>query len=83
MRLIDADELLKDPYFLDESIPERNMFIDAVEGSPTINLEKHAKWLINPDGYYPYCSNCREETYVRKMTKYCPECGARMDRENI
>ena len=34
-RLIDADELLKDPYFMDETIPERMMFIEAVEDSPT------------------------------------------------
>lgn len=37
MRLIDADELLTDPYFQDESIPERDMFIEAVEDSPTID----------------------------------------------
>lgn len=34
-RLIDAVELLKDPYFMDETIPERMMFIEAVEDSPT------------------------------------------------
>lgn len=37
MRLIDADELLTDPYFQDESIPEKDMFIEAVEDSPTID----------------------------------------------
>lgn len=36
------------------------------------------KWLINPDGYYPYCSKCKEEPEGRKMTKFCPECGAYM-----
>jgi transcriptional regulator with XRE-family HTH domain len=43
--------------------------------------EKHAKWLINCDGYYPYCSNCKTEPPSRIMTKYCPNCGARMDLE--
>lgn len=41
--------------------------------------EKHAKWLINCDGYYPYCSNCLTEPQSGKMTKYCPKCGAKMD----
>lgn len=36
------------------------------------------KWLINPDGYYPYCSECGAEPEGRKMTKFCSECGADM-----
>lgn len=38
---------------------------------------KHGQWLINCDGYYPYCSRCGHEP--TKMTKYCGECGAEMD----
>lgn len=41
----------------------------------------HAKWIINSDGYYPYCSNCKEIPECGVMSKYCPECGARMDKE--
>ena len=37
-----------------------------------------AYWLINPDGYYPYCSNCKNEPKSGTMTKFCPECGAKM-----
>lgn len=43
------------------------------------NNYKQAKWLINSDGYYPYCSNCGKEPDGRKMSKYCPDCGVRMD----
>lgn len=39
----------------------------------------HGKWLINCDGYYPYCSVCTEEPKGGNMTKYCPNCGAKMD----
>ena len=39
---------------------------------------KQGKWLINPDGYFPYCSECKAEPEGRKMTKFCPECGADM-----
>jgi hypothetical protein len=40
---------------------------------------KHAKWEINCDGYYPYCGNCKAEPKNGVMSKYCPECGAKMD----
>ena len=39
----------------------------------------HGQWLINPDGYYIYCSECQTEPFSGKMTKFCPECGAIMD----
>jgi len=39
----------------------------------------HSKWEINLDGYYPYCQHCKTEPCGGAMTKYCPECGARMD----
>ncbi len=40
---------------------------------------KHAKWEINCDGYYPYCSYCKTEPKNGVMSKCCPECGAKMD----
>lgn len=39
----------------------------------------HSKWEICCDGYYPYCKNCGNEPPGRKMTSYCPNCGAKMD----
>lgn len=42
---------------------------------------KHGKWIICSDGYYPYCSECRCEPKSREMTKYCAECGAKMDKK--
>lgn len=30
-------------------------------------------------GYYPYCSECKHEPQGREMTKFCPNCGAKMD----
>ena len=38
----------------------------------------HARWEINSDGYYPYCSNCKAEPKSGKMTPTCPNCGADM-----
>lgn len=42
---------------------------------------RHGEWKISCDGYYPYCSVCREEPKGGNMTKYCPHCGAKMDKE--
>ena len=39
----------------------------------------HGHWIICSDGYYPYCSRCKEEPTSRKMTKFCDHCGAKMD----
>lgn len=39
---------------------------------------KIGHWLINSDGYYPYCSECRKEPKSGDMTDFCPSCGAYM-----
>lgn len=41
---------------------------------------KHGKWVICSNGYYPYCSECHF-TPKEGMSKYCPDCGSRMDGE--
>lgn len=59
-------------YVPGEKIPSRH----------SVNTDRkvvHGKWLINCDGYYPYCSVCQSEPESRNMTKYCPNCGAKMD----
>ena len=40
--------------------------------------QKTGQWIINSDGYYPTCSNCKSEPEGRTMPKYCPDCGSRM-----
>lgn len=37
-----------------------------------------AHWDISCDGYYPFCSHCKQEPANRTMSKCCPNCGARM-----
>ena len=43
-------------------------------------VDKFGEWFINPDGWYPYCSECHHEPRDGKRTKICPNCGARMER---
>lgn len=51
---------------------------DITEENRKRTPTKCAKWIISSDGYYPYCSECREEPESGKMTDYCLNCGARM-----
>lgn len=50
---------------------------------PFYNLDKFAhrigEWKINCDGYYLYCSECKNEPPGRIITDYCPRCGAKMN----
>lgn len=70
MRLIDADAYA---------------FPGDLVNEPTIEAEpvKHGDWLLRHEGqgHYWVCSVCHTNPciYVTKDTKYCPNCGARMD----
>ena len=59
-------------------------YVQAIEDLADIPAAKvspvrHGHWIINSDGYYPQCSECMSEPRGREMTKYCGECGAKMD----
>lgn len=56
--------------------------IDFAKGLPQVEPEpRKGKWLINSDGYYPYCSECNAEPKSGEMTNFCPKCGAKMEGE--
>ena len=55
--------------------------IKAVEAQMGGNADTTAHWYINPDGYYPQCSNCWEEPHSGELTDQCPNCGAKMEKE--
>ena len=62
--------------FFSNALMEEIKAIPAADVAPVI----HSKWEICCDGYYPYCLNCKAEPPGREMTKYCPNCGAKMDK---
>ena len=47
---------------------------DDVKTCPAADVCENvrATWLINPDGYYPYCSRCKQEPQGHVMTDFCP-----------
>ena len=67
----------------DQAINSDTVFI-AIESAPAADVAQvvPGRWLINSDGYYPYCSECKEEPKSGIMTHYCPNCGAKMDKED-
>ena len=54
--------------------------IRTIEDFPAADVQPvvHGEWIICSDGYYPYCSNCKQEPKGRVMSHFCPYCGADM-----
>lgn len=83
MRLIDADALdftiSENPHFMAATLVQA--LKNAIDKVPTIEAEpvRHGRWIISSDGYYPYCWDCKARPKGGNMTKYCPNCGAKMD----
>lgn len=50
--------------------------IDIVQKWSDENSGPLARWEINSDGYYPYCSDCGFEP--ERISLYCPNCGKKM-----
>ena len=90
MRLIDIEspeiDAILDKYKYKDGGREYNRGVSdllfQIMHAPTIDPIRHGRWIINPDGYYPYCSECREEPDNKHITAYCSACGAKMDTES-
>lgn len=90
VRLIDANALAEKWRSVLESKSDEKetvayyvfeIFIERLAYEPTIDpesLRPHGEWVVCSDGYYPYCSECKEEPKGGAMTNYCPNCGAVM-----
>ena len=57
---------------------ERQPSIDAI---PVV----HGKWVKETDRFYHWhCSECQQVWgFIAKFMKYCPNCGAKMEMEDI
>ena len=74
MRLIDADALLFELDKLD--IPFRTDINAAIKNAPTVH-GTNGKWIPTYSGFYR-CSHCSKVRYIRDISIYCPNCGAKM-----
>lgn len=97
MRLIDADKLKQDVldwqdcYNGFSDTYDKAMIIDEIDAQPTIDAEpvRHGHWIFEeyPDGYYhSQCSLCNSwfvgDAFLNPYN-YCPNCGAKMDKEDL
>ena len=89
-RWIDADELLKKQTTLtscDEGgwdMEVRAVTVEDIEKAPTIapeSLRPSGRWEEIEWGMFFQCSCCGRVTDYH-LTKFCPDCGARMEGEN-
>lgn len=78
---IDKSELIKALNY------DRDQYDKGYQDGKLAAMKKRiGQWIINSDGYYPYCSYlycsiCHNEPENGKRTNYCPECGAYMKAE--
>ena len=87
MRLIDADELLKDSHqHYNYLAAEWYVRVRDIEDAPTIEERKKGFWEWVDDMDYR-CSNCQNYVYgclgevLSGHYKYCPFCGCAMEGE--
>lgn len=64
---------------LADSVDNRYLQNEVKKLPPVTPEPRTGKWLINSDGYYPYCSECKAEPKSGEMTDFCPNCGAKME----
>lgn len=79
MRLIDADEL-KTILSIRRTI---EIIQHAVDTAPTIDAVPvwHGRWIDRRYGGSKWCSECGYVWTDFGYPNYCPDCGARMDKD--
>ena len=53
--------------------------IDTIPTAGVVEV-KHGRWIPDITGQL-FCSECKQYGVPNCVTKYCPNCGARMDKE--
>ena len=85
-RLIDANVVLAKQFTSGLSDASGNyygyadiIFADDISNSPTVDAEElvHGRWVTGIVHYV--CSVCGNGHLGMPQTKYCPDCGAKMD----
>ena len=61
-----------------------NHAIQCIKEAPAADVVevRHGRWKNGGNGLYDTCSACEKEIYLAIPMNYCPECGARMGKED-
>lgn len=64
----------------DSTNDRANCIIDAFDDLPTIEVEpvKYGEWVYG-EFDIPHCSECGKEIMPCNISRYCPNCGAKMN----
>lgn len=85
-RYVNIDEYLKDTFcdkFDDCILEEECLVCWARQHTEDVAPVVHAKWISIDDKEMGYrCSECGE-MYWGSLRNFCPNCGAKMDKENV
>ena len=95
MRPIDADALIENHFSDDHRIAlshaDKVWMRKIINDAPTLEHipKRHARWnrpylkwpwaLFKIKSPYCFCTNCAAWVKAKKITRYCPSCGAKMD----
>lgn len=60
---------------------DKAYIIEVLEELPTIDPVKHGKWIWEHHIGVYICSECYEQIAQPGWYNYCPNCGAKMDKE--
>ena len=57
-----------------------NSFLDVIEDMPSVDAEpvRHSKWVCRTPGVFS-CGACLVLALGNRPTRYCHDCGAKMD----
>ena len=79
------------PYEENDFSQQINVILAIVDAQPAADVVevRHGRWILErePDGtpYCFHCSVCDNDFHhigIMTATDYCPNCGARMDKED-
>ena len=81
LKAVSVEDVLKAPAVDAEKVCEQMGLVKEAMDMAKAYLRpvRHGRWIISSDGYYPYCWDCKARPKGGNMTKYCPNCGAKMD----
>lgn len=83
-RLISADKVAEAIDWLNEyDFVIWHDVMECIDKVPAVDIERHGKWLERNSGLLKWirCSVCNCRQHYTNKTNYCPNCGAKMDRE--
>lgn len=83
---IKKDELKSNAPFNDEFCRGFAFAMEFVKQEPTVEAEPvvHGRWIFGTANHREYmkCSECLHSQTPTGVFVYCPNCGAKMDKEN-